>query len=108
MYASRLLNINDSIALAMLKPEPKRYASEVEVFIKNGARFEEVIEVNKPMKIEGWKVYQTDYDQRYGRWSRLSVLELVRNPWLPVVYVGLFMMIAGAFWLIFQGKTRKS
>ncbi|HKK60350.1 MAG TPA: cytochrome c biogenesis protein ResB [Salinivirga sp.] len=108
MYASRLLSINDSIALAMLKPEPKRYASEVEVFSKNGNRFEEVIEVNKPLRIEGWKVYQTDYDQRFGRWSRLSVLELVRDPWLPVVYVGLFMMIAGAFWLIFQGKTRKS
>ncbi len=108
MYTSKPLTINDSMALVMLKPEPKRYASEVEVFSKDGFRTEKVIEVNKPLKLKGWKIYQTDYDQRFGRWSRLSILELVRDPWLPVVYVGLLMMILGAFWLIFQGKTTKS
>lgn len=108
MYGTTVISLNDSVALGMLKPEAKRYASEVRLFTKDGQKKVQTIEVNKPLKTEGWKVYQTDYDQRFGRWSRLSVLELVRDPWLPVVYIGLFMMIFGSLWLIFQGKTKKS
>jgi hypothetical protein len=55
--------------------------------------------VNKPLNVMGWKIYQLDYDKEKGRWSELSVFQLVRDPWLPAVYVGLFMMSAGAVFM---------
>jgi hypothetical protein len=41
-----------------------------------------------------------------GRWSNLSVLELVRYPWLPLVYLGIFLMMAGAGFLFITGKPK--
>ena len=48
------------------------------------------------MKVEGWKSYQVRYDESKGKWSTASVFWLVRNPWIVVVYIGIWMMIAGA------------
>jgi cytochrome c biogenesis protein ResB len=64
------------------------------------------IEVNRPFHIAGWTIYQLGYDTEMGRWSNLSVLELVRDPWLPVVYLGIFLMIAGAGFLFITGKPK--
>ena len=66
-----------------------------------------VIEVNKPFELEGWKIYQLSYDESKGRWSDISVFELVRDPWLPVVYTGIWMMIAGAVCLFALSQKRK-
>jgi len=98
------LQLNDKEAIVMLQPEAKKYSSHVNVFVKGGKNDKTVIEVNKPYKVDGWKVYQLSYDEKYGKWSKLSVVELVRDPWLPVVYSGIFMMIIGAVYLIFKGR----
>jgi len=80
---------------------PKRFASDVTVYTKKGAVVPAVIEVNKPIVVEGWKLYQYDYDAEKGPDSEISVLELVRDPWLPFVHAGILMMIAGALSLFF-------
>lgn len=98
------LQLDEKYSLVMLKPEPKRFSSEVQVFAKNGISTRAVIEVNKPYKIMGWNLYQFDYDKEMGKWSDLSIIELVRDPWLPVVYAGIFMLIAGAAFMFWQGK----
>lgn len=67
--------------------------------------FEADITVNSPLELQGWKIYQTSYDENMGQWSTSSILELIRDPWLPVVYVGLGMLILGSFLLLF--KIRK-
>jgi cytochrome c biogenesis factor len=41
-----------------------------------------------------------------GRWSDSSVLELIRDPWLPVVYAGILLMMAGAVFLFILGKSQ--
>jgi cytochrome c biogenesis protein ResB len=64
--------------------------------------------VNKPFSIDGWKIYQLNYDTTMGRWSEISVLELVRDPWLPVVYTGIAMMLLGALCMFFMVNTKKS
>jgi hypothetical protein len=46
------------------------------------------------------------YNTEMGRWSNLSVLELVRDPWLPVVYLGIFLMMGGAAFLFITGKPK--
>lgn len=102
----RFLLLQDSIVLAVLQPQAKRYASYVTVYEKNGAVYKAVIEVNKPIKIQGYKIYQTSYDERKGRWSDISILELVRDPWLPFVYFGIFLFLAGTGMIIWFGKKR--
>ncbi|WP_043588752.1 cytochrome c biogenesis protein ResB [Geminisphaera colitermitum] len=104
------LDNDNALALGMLPPEPKKYSSAVNTYVRNrdgsGARTgSAMIEVNKPLTLAGWKIYQLSYDDRLGRWSPLSVVELVRDPWLPAIYTGIFMMIAGAIGLMFKSKA---
>lgn len=107
MFPFAALRVNDSCSAVMTEPEPKRYASEVIVYTQSGLREEGVIEVNHPLQIEGWKIYQFNYDTEMGRWSTTSIFELVRDPWLPAVYAGLIMMVLGAiFMFIFAGENR--
>lgn len=84
--------------------EPRRYASDVTVIGNDGHEQRDTIEVNKPLDYGGWKIYQLDYDEQMGEWSTLSVFELVSDPWLPFVYLGIFMMLAGAVLSFFKGK----
>ena len=65
------------------------------------------IEVNKPFFHKGWYLYQTGYDEKQGRWSNLSIIEAVKDPWLYVVYTGIYMLIAGSVFLFWQGKKIK-
>jgi hypothetical protein len=93
--------------LVMMRPEPEKFSSEI---IISGEEREEVpvtLEVNKPFKFKGWKLYQLSYDDRLGKWSALSVVEAVRDPWLPVVYTGIFMLLAGAAYLFWKGREIK-
>ena len=87
--------------------EPQRYLSRVELMTEAGLHAFADIEVNRPLSVEGWKIYQLSYDTSMGRWSETSVLELVRDPWLPFVYVGLGMMMLGAVFMFLSLQRRK-
>ena len=81
---------------------PKRYASEVMLYSKATQRkYAATIDVNKPVEMDGWKIYQKDYRlTQAGDACQISILELVSDPWLPWVYAGIFMMLAGALLLL--------
>lgn len=85
--------------------EAKRFASDVTIS-RQGEVKSHTIEVNKPLQIEGWKIYQYSYEIWADDAPKISVFELVRDPWLPVVYIGIYMMIAGAF-IMFATKRRR-
>ena len=80
---------------------PKRFASDVSITTKDGRTISGTVEVNKPLSVDGWKIYQYDYDARRGPESQYSIFMLVRDPWLPGVYLGIFLMLAGALCLMF-------
>jgi hypothetical protein len=99
-----IMQLNERYSLAMTQPEPREYSSEIEITEPDGnIKFARLV-VNEPIKIEGWNLYQLSYDERLGRWSRLSVIEAIRDPWLPVIYIGIFMVIGGAIYLFTIGK----
>lgn len=100
------LKLNENHSLIILPPAPRKFSSELNIRIKDGESTTTAIEVNKPFSIAGWTIYQLSYDTELGRWSNLSVLELVRDPWLPVVYLGIFLMMAGAIFLFVSGKPK--
>lgn len=81
---------------------PRRFASELKFVKQNKQQKIATVEVNHPLNVQGWKVYQYSYDTQAGAASQVSVLELVRDPWLPYVYTGIFMMLAGALLMFFD------
>ncbi len=104
LFPYHALKLDENVSLVMPDPEPKRFASDVNVFTKDGKNIHSVIEVNKPLKVNGWKIYQISYDERKGKWSTISKFELVRDPWIGLVYAGIVMMILGAIGLFVFGK----
>lgn len=98
------LKINDQFSIAMPMPDPKSFVSEVQLLGKDEAPVQTTIEVNKPYSYAGFKVYQLSYDDRYGKWSPNSVLEVIIDPWLPVVYFGIFLMLGSAVYMIYLSK----
>lgn len=86
---------------------PKRFASEILIQTKEGRTIETIVDVNKPYELDDWKIYQYGYDMEMGVQSQISILELVSDPWLPVVYTGIYMMLAGAVCLFVFGGRRK-
>ena len=86
---------------------PRRFASDIQILTKTGKNIQTTVEVNKPVEVGGWKIYQYGYDTQMGAMSQTSILELVSDPWLPLVYTGIYMMLAGAVCLfIFGGKKK--
>ena len=109
MFPHSVLYIDETKALVMPKQEVKRYTSHVQVYTEKGDSKKAVIEVNKPLTVDDWKIYQLSYDESKGKYSQISVFELVRDPWLPIVYAGIIMLLAGSFYLFIVGpKKNKS
>ena len=86
---------------------PKRFASEIQILTKTGKNIEATVDVNKPVEVDGWKIYQYGYDTSMGARSNTSILELVSDPWLPYVYTGIYMMLAGGVMMFISGVRRK-
>ena len=105
MQNPKAMIIDKQQSLVLLAPEPSRYA-KVTLYNKNGEIKQEVIEVNKPLKVEGWKIYQVSYDEKMGQWSETSVVEIINDPWLPIVISGCILMVLGASILIYNGKKK--
>jgi len=100
------LKINEQLSLVMTIPEAEKFSSDITILTKDEQQIKTTLEVNKPYKHEGWKIYQYSYDDTLGKWSNTSVLELVKDPWLPYIYIGIFMMIAGAIYMFWIGNTK--
>lgn len=107
MFPYVTLPLDDAAVLVMPEREPKRFASEVTVYTQDKQKKDALIEVNKPFSVAGWKIYQLSYDETMGKWSETSIFELVRDPWLPVVYTGIILMLAGAVCLFIYAPKRK-
>ena len=86
---------------------PRRFASDIQILTKSGKNIQTTVEVNKPVEVDVWKIYQYGYDTQMGAMSQYSILELVSDPWLPLVYTGIYMMLAGAVCMFLKGKKVK-
>ena len=108
LFPHSTLAIDDETSVAMPMQEVRRYTSHVTAYTEEGLSKQAVIEVNKPLRIEDWVIYQYSYDDSKGRYSDTSVFELVRDPWLKVVYTGIFMLLAGALFIFIAGPKKRS
>lgn len=59
------------------------------------------VSVNNPIRHAGYTLYQDGYDTQHGAYT---VLLVVRDPWLWVVWLGIAMLAAGSILLIFDKR----
>lgn len=101
------ITINEKYSLVMTRPEAKRFASDIEVISSTGEKTTAIIEVNKPLKNGSWTIYQYGYDNDAGKASNYSSFELVYDPWLNAVYVGISLFAIGCLSLFWIGSTKR-
>ena len=62
------------------------------------------VAVNEPVSHQGYTFFQESYDREGGTYT---VLLVVRDPWLPVIYLGMLLLAAGSIMLLFgRWRTR--
>jgi len=81
---------------------PRQYTSRVTVGTVGARQDDGTVEsepvetlstsVNHPCRYKGYRIYQESYDMDYARYS---VLGVVRDPWLPLVYAGMLLTLIG-------------
>jgi hypothetical protein len=108
MFDPKYLDLKKSKLLILTEPEPRKFESLVVVKNARGDEKTVKLEVNKPYRMNGWKLYQISYDTQMGKYSTLSVIEAVRDPWLPLVYSGIFLLLGGAIYLFWLGRGVRS
>ena len=90
----------------MTKADPKRFLSDITVITKDGEKIRTTLEVNSPLRVGSWVIYQYGYDEDLGALSNYSSFELVYDPWIYVVYCGLIMLCLGSVFLIWLGRKK--
>ena len=107
LFPFQELKLTKQLSLVMARREPERYASRIHVYTESQKNIVASVEVNKPVSVDGWRIYQLSYDEAMGRWSETSTFELVKDPWLPAVYVGIYMLLAGAILTFIVSQKRR-
>lgn len=100
------LNLNDSLLLVMTRPEPSLFRSDVVVYTKSGKVIEDYVQVNRPLRVGHWMIYQYSYDSDRGKASQYSSFELVYDPWLLLVYIGLVLFLVGSVCMLWEGNLK--
>lgn len=101
------VTLSDTLTMVMTQPEPKRFVSDILVVTKEGQKQEAKLEVNKPLTIGPWMLYQYGYDNEAGKMSTYTSIELVRDAWLYPAYAGIVLMMIGSVLLVCRGTGKK-
>ena len=100
------LALDSNFCVVMTQPEPKKFTSDINVFAKDGEDKHTILEVNKPLKIGYWTIYQYGYDNQAGSMSSYSSMELVYDPWINGVYVGIILLAMGSVCMLWSGNKK--
>ena len=107
MQTEQNLSLENKMMVKYLPARPQKFSSLVKVFTPVRMELATSIEVNKPLEFDRYQIYQHSYDNKLGRWSELSVLELVYDPWIKIVYGGMVFLLVGTIGLVLFPKMRR-
>ena len=67
-FSPRAIHLDDEHTLVMAPAEARKFQSDVLIYQKDHINevLEEKIEVNHPISVGGWRIYQLSYDERMG------------------------------------------
>ena len=102
-----ILKLNNDISICMAMPKPREFISLIRVFENDSTYSCKKIMVNKPCRIKKWNIYQVGYDKNMGKWTDYTLLEVVYDPWLKVLYSGIILMITGIAVLLFRTSLKR-
>jgi hypothetical protein len=98
-YAGLDLDERDySLMLHLVPPEPpaiRAFRSDLSILQGDNAVVRKVIAVNNPLHYGGYHIYQNAYDVEKENYT---VLEVKSDSGLKVVWTGMAVLCAGAFW----------
>lgn len=98
------LNLDETYCVAMTRPEPRRFVSDINIYAEDGHQAHTLLEVNKPYRLGRWMVYQYGYDNEAGALSTYSSFELVYDPWVIPVYAGIILLACGSVCMLWGGN----
>jgi len=103
-FPSTYLDIGE-YSISIGQPGRKKFASHVRILTPEGNKYERIVEVNKPFRLNDLYMYQIDckYVLLHPESNdpvRISTLQIVKDPWLKIVYIGFFMLLAGSLHMI--------
>ena len=107
MQPFRALSVDSLRWIILAQPEPSKFVSEIRIESKIGESTDYKLMVNKPLKIGGWNIYQYSYDTKAGKNSKYSILGIIYDPWINMVYIAILLLISGSV-CMFRKKTRKT
>lgn len=97
--------VDGRYVVGFLEQQPKSFRSELTITPTGQAAHTAVLEVNQPVRVGEWLLYQNSYTITMG--GRASVIQAIRDPALPLVYTGLAFMLLGAFLAFWTFPKRK-
>ena len=103
-----VLHLDTSDLVAFTPPKPKSFQSKITIRQDSLPPDTIILENNKPFRVGNWKLHQVSYDVNKGKWSTLSVLEAVKDPWLPLIYSGIIILLLGSLFLLWMGIIKKN
>ncbi|MDL2323489.1 cytochrome c biogenesis protein ResB, partial [Bacteroidales bacterium OttesenSCG-928-A17] len=71
------LPLDEQHCIVMTATEPKRFMSDIEAYTPDGTVKKGILEVNHPLRMGDWTIYQYGYDDKAGSLSSYSSMELV-------------------------------
>ncbi len=79
---------------------PRQFTSSL---IVGGEKMD--VSVNNPASHQGYTLYQDSFDREAQQYT---ILQVVRDPWLPFIYIGMSLLAAGSLLLLFgRWKARR-
>lgn len=108
----KTMHLSEDLLLVMTQPEPKKFVSDIVAYVRPDSENEKaqaipfLLEVNKPLKIGDWTIYQYGYDTNAGKLSNYSSFELVYDPWVIYVYIGMTLLACGCICLLWKGNKK--
>lgn len=109
MYNEKSIFLDDGRIIRMLNPEPSYFGSEIKLYSqKSSGMIQGTVEVNNPLKLDNWWIYQYSYDSSAGADSEISIFKAVYDPWLYFIYCGFIMMLTGVFFMFIIFSFKKN
>ena len=81
---------------------PMSYASDITVISNDGTEERATVSMNNPLSRSDWKVYQADF---IG--DDTSIFSVMKDPGLPVIYVGCVVLCTGILLTFYGGSLSR-
>jgi hypothetical protein len=104
--AGKAVRLSETTALVLSEQEEniRDYLSTLSVIDGGRTVLTRTVEVNHPLAYGGYSFYQSNYDPDRPGWTGL---EVVRDPGMTLVYLGLLVLLAGVTTVIFVAPVRR-